>query len=82
MYIFFAVVNLVKVVPYLFLGQFSPANLATSAVLAPIAPAATLAGVWLVKRIRAESYYRIIYALLFLVSLKLLWDGIDGILDP
>ena len=78
--LFFAVVNLAKVVPYILLGQFSTANLATSAVLIPLAPLATLAGVWLVKRIRADSYYRLVYALIFLVSLKLLWDGVDGLL--
>ena len=35
--IFFAILNLMKIVPYFALGQFSPRNLATSAVLLPLA---------------------------------------------
>lgn len=72
----FSVVNAVKVVPYFFLGQFSTANLWTSAVLLPLAPLATVAGVLLVKRIRPETFYGITYAVLFLIGLKLIWDGL------
>ena len=46
--IFFAVVNVVKLVPYAALGQLAADNLATSAVLMPVAGAATLAGAWVV----------------------------------
>lgn len=76
--IFFASVNAVKVVPYLALGQFSPANLATSLVLMPLAPLATLAGVRLVRRISPDIFYRFTYATIFLVALKLIWDGLQG----
>lgn len=71
----FAAINAVKVVPYFFLGQFSTANLWTSAVLLPLAPLATLAGVFLVKRIRPDAFYRITYTVLFVIGLKLIWDG-------
>lgn len=77
---FFAAVNAIKVVPYLALGQFSPANLATSAVLFPLALLSTVAGVWLVKRVDADRFYKIIYALTFLVGLELLWSGFRGLL--
>ena len=43
--IFFALVNLIKVPPYLALGQFTRANLMTSAVLFPLAIVSTWAGV-------------------------------------
>ena len=36
--IFFAVINVVKLVPYAWLGLFDARNLATSLVLAPLAP--------------------------------------------
>ena len=49
--LFFASTNAVKLIPYFLLGQFSADNLETSAVLMPLAPLATLAGVWLVRRI-------------------------------
>lgn len=73
--IIFSGINLSKVVPYYFLGQFSATNLWTSAALMPLAPLATLFGVWLIKRIRPDAFYRIMYALLFVVGCKLIWDG-------
>ena len=77
--IFFAVVNAVKVGPYLVLGQFSPVNLATSAVLLPLAPLATLVGVKLVKAINPAVFYRFTYAIIFIAGIKQFWDGIDGL---
>lgn len=73
--IFFAVVNWVKVPAYVALGQFSRENLATSAVLAPVAIASTFAGVWLVRRVKAERFYTIIYVLMILVGAQLLWEA-------
>src|SRR5690606_37896285 len=46
---FFTTINLVKVIPYAALGQFSLANISTTAVLLPLAPIATLAGIWLTR---------------------------------
>lgn len=77
--IFFAAMNLVKVVPYIALGQFSAQNLTASAALLPVAIAATFAGVWLVRRVPAERFYGIIYWLLLLVGLKLVFDGVRGL---
>ncbi len=73
--IFFAVSNAVKLVPYFALGQFDTANLSASAVLMPIAPLATLAGAWLVRRMRPEIFYPFTYATVALIAVKLLWDG-------
>jgi hypothetical protein len=75
MALLFAWINLVKVVPYFMLGQFSRENLSTTAALLPLAPLAMLAGIWLVRRLRQEPFYRIAYSCLFAVSLKLIWDG-------
>jgi len=77
----FAIINAVKVIPYFFLGQFSTANLWTSAVILPLAPLATLFGVFLVKRIRTAPFYRITYSALFVIALKLIWDGASEILS-
>ncbi len=74
--IFFAVVNAVKVIPYLALGQFSRENLLTALVLLPLAPLSTLAGVWIVKKISVNMFYGITYMTVFLVGLKLVWDGL------
>ena len=74
--IFFAVVNMTKLLPYALLGQLSGANLKTSLVLIPLAPIGVWTGVWLVKKIDPVVFYRIMYSLLTVVGLKLLWDGL------
>lgn len=74
--IFFATVNWIKVPAYLALGQFTRANLTTSALLVPVAIASTLAGVWLVRRVPAERFYTAIYVLMIAVGGKLLWDAL------
>ncbi|HYC38392.1 MAG TPA: sulfite exporter TauE/SafE family protein [Usitatibacter sp.] len=73
--IFFAVINAVKVVPYAWLGLFDARNLATSAVLAPLAPVGIWLGITLMRRLSQETFYRVCYALLLVVGAKLLWDG-------
>jgi uncharacterized membrane protein YfcA len=77
---FFWAMNLVKLVPYFLLGQFSTENLGTSFALFPLALASTVAGVWLVRRIAAERFYTLIYLLTFAVGLKILWDGLIPLL--
>jgi uncharacterized membrane protein YfcA len=76
---FFAIVNLMKVAPYLMLGQFSRENLTLSMALAPVAVASTILGVWLVRRVDSERFYRIVYALLVVVGANLIWEGFHGL---
>lgn len=78
--IFFAVVNAIKVIPYAFLGQFDAANLIAAATLLPLAVGATLAGAFVVRRMRAEIFYPVMYAMVVLVGLKLCWDGLSALL--
>ena len=73
---FFFVVNFVKLQPYAMLGQFNKTNLTTSLILIPLAPIGVLIGVWLLKRIDQDVFYRILYGLIFVVGVKLLWDGL------
>jgi uncharacterized membrane protein YfcA len=73
--VFFAVINVVKLVPYLWLGLFDARNLLTSLVLVPLAPFGIWLGVWLMRRLSQELFYRIAYAMLAIVGAKLLWDG-------
>jgi uncharacterized membrane protein YfcA len=75
----FAVINAVKTVPYFFLGQLDATNLVTAAVLLPISIPATLAGVWLVRKFRADVFYRVIYVLIFVIGLYLVWDGVSEV---
>jgi uncharacterized membrane protein YfcA len=77
--LFFAVVNYVKLIPYTWLGQFDPTNLATSAVLAILAPIGVLIGAWLHARISDRFFFGLVYVLLFAVGLKLVFDGSTGL---
>jgi uncharacterized protein len=72
---FFTVVNLVKVPAYLSLGQLASGNLMIAATLMPLAVLAILAGVRLTRVLAQEPFYRIAYACLLPVALKLIWDG-------
>ena len=78
--VFFAAINFSKLIPYYFLGQLSVANLEVGAILAPIAIVFMLAGVWLVRRVSAELFYRVAYVLVFFIALKLVYDGYVGVL--
>lgn len=73
--VFFAIVNAVKLIPYFALGQFDATNLSLSAVMFPLAVASTMAGAWIVARMRAEVFYPYMIGMLLLVSAKLSWDG-------
>lgn len=72
---FFAFVNFVKLLPYAWLGQFNTSNLAASALLAPLVPFGVWLGLSMNRRISVTWFYRVAYALVFIVGLKLLWDG-------
>ena len=74
--IFFAVNNWMKVPPYFALGQLTAGNLATAAVLFPLAIASTWAGVRLVRYVSGERFYTFVYILLVFVGAKLIWDGL------
>lgn len=77
---FFAIVNWIKLPGFIALGQFTPQNLWTTAVLIPLAVVSTWAGVWLVRRTSNEVFYRIIYWLMVLVGLKLVHSGIETLI--
>jgi uncharacterized protein len=78
--IFFALVNVMKVVPYFALGQFSPRTLATSVVLLPLAIVANFAGLWLARRTPTELFYKIAYLLVLVISIALIWQGASIVL--
>ena len=77
---FFAAINLMKVAPYFALGQLSRENLIVSAVLLPLALGTNFLGFWLVQRTPAGLFYRIAYALIFLISAALTAQGVTGLL--
>lgn len=73
--IFFAAVNVLKIVPYFALGQFSTEALRISVVLLPLAIVTNFIGIWLVRITPNELFYHITYVLVFLISNALLYQG-------
>src|SRR5688572_31586123 len=73
--VYFAALNWIKVPAFAALGQFTATNLWTAAALLPVAIVSTFAGVWLVRRIDGERFYRIIYWLMILVGVVLLLEA-------
>jgi uncharacterized protein len=74
----FAYINAVKLIPYIFLGQINLESLKIAALLAIPASLAVYVGVWLVKVMSERIYFRLIMTMLFVLSLKLVWDGLAG----
>jgi uncharacterized membrane protein YfcA len=77
---FFALVNVMKIAPYVGLGQFSSAGLATSAVLFPLAIAANALGVWLVRLTPETLFYRITNIIVLLIGCELSRQGLTQLM--
>ena len=75
--IVFAVLNIVKLLPYWMLGQFSTSNIEASLWLMPIAIAGAIAGVRLVRVLPQRIYFLFVQTMLWIVSVKLILDAAD-----
>jgi uncharacterized membrane protein YfcA len=80
MAVFFAALNVSKWLPYALLGLVDATNMATSLVLLPLPMLGVWVGVRLVKRVPAWLFNRLFLAGMLLTGLKLLWDGLRGLL--
>jgi len=78
--IFFGSVNAIKLIPYGLLGQLSVTNLSVSAVLLPLVPVGVFLGVWINRRLREDMFFTIVMTSIFIVGLKLTWDGMVNLL--
>jgi len=72
----FAAVNWMKVPSYVLLGSFDRQVLEAAALLVPLAIIATLAGVWLVRRMDTARFYTLIYLLMVALGLRLILQGL------
>ncbi len=75
----FAAINAVKLIPYYALGQLNLGNLKVAAVLAVPAVLAVFVGVRLVQVMPERLFFRMVTWALLLISLKLIWDGVRGL---
>lgn len=76
MAVFFAVINLAKWPPYAALGLIDLTNMATAALLAPVAPVGVWLGVRWLKRLPAVWFERLFLWGMAATGAKLLWDGL------
>lgn len=74
--VLFAAINILKVPGYAMLGAFQPDVMVAAAMLTPLAIATTLLSVRVVRRLRPERFYGIIYVLMVLLGGKLMVDAI------
>jgi uncharacterized protein len=74
--ILFAIVNALKLPPYYFLNQVNFTSLETAAWLAPVSIIGAFSGYRLTKILPEKIFYRIVEVTLFLVSVKLIYDGL------
>ncbi|MFC3180873.1 sulfite exporter TauE/SafE family protein [Cypionkella sinensis] len=75
----FAYINAVKLIPYYLLGQINLASLEKVLVLMPVAAASVFLGVKLVKWLPERLFFQLVTWALLLVSIKLIWDGYNGL---
>jgi uncharacterized membrane protein YfcA len=73
---FFAALNMMKVAPYLALGQFSFKGFGTSLALLPLALLTNQLGFWLVRVTPQETFYRITLGLMLVISIELTREGL------
>ena len=78
--IFFWMNNILKIIPFMMLGEMTRSTVTTSMILFPISLIFTFLGIWIVRKLPTKIFYEIIYILLFLVSIKLIYDGFTNII--
>jgi uncharacterized protein len=73
---FFFMLNWLKAPMFAWLGQLDVGNVATSLVLLPLAPLGIWIGGVLHDRIDERMFYRVIYASLLVIGVKLVYDAL------
>ena len=70
--VFFTAVNLIKLIPYSYLGLLRVGNLTTILILSPLCYLGVLLGVYLNGRFSDKWFNRLMYALIFLTGVQLI----------
>ena len=74
--VFLASINVMKLFPYLLLGQINTSNLLIGLLLAPAAWIGVKVGIIIQEKINDQLFYKIILSLLGIIGIKLIVDGI------
>lgn len=75
----FAIINLLKLPPYWLLGQINMTSLEICAWLTPVALAGAYAGYHLTRILPEKLFFKFVEVALFLLSVKLIWNGAGGL---
>ena len=78
--VLFAVSNILKLPAYGALGQLTSENILIGLLLLPVAVGANYAGIWLVRRMSTELFFRIAYVLMFLIAIELIHSALTEML--
>ena len=74
--IFFAVINISKILPYQNLLPYTEEDLMKAAALLPMALLGTFLGAYLTRKINDVWFFKLVQIALFMVSCKLIWDAV------
>jgi hypothetical protein len=74
--ILFAASNFVKIPGFLTLGTLTYDNLIVGLTLVPIAVLANYVGIWSVRRVSTEMFFRIAYVLMFFIAVELVRSSV------
>jgi uncharacterized membrane protein YfcA len=74
--IYFWISNAMKIPSYWSLGQLTWENISTGLLLVPLAVATNFLGVWMLRRVPHDTFYRIAYVLMTAIGLALVRSGL------
>jgi len=77
--LFFATVNVSKVVPYMLLGELHTESFTFALMLLPVVLAGVLCGWKALRLLPARVFFQIVQWALFVISCKLIYDGVTGV---
>lgn len=77
--VFFTTINLIKVPPYIGLGQFNKPILLMATALLPAAGLGVYLGYKLQDKIPERAFYKLMNGLMFVTGLKLTYDGLKAL---
>ncbi len=79
--IFFTLGNVIKMLPWLWVGGASSEIWSLMAISLPVIPIGVWLGWRLHEKLDQKQLYRLCYGLLVITALKLLWSGVAGFLN-
>jgi uncharacterized protein len=77
--IVFAIINLMKLPPYMLLGQVNMASLKEGLLLAPISLMGAFIGYRLTTIVPQKLFFRIVEVALFILAVSLIYEGLVGL---